>query len=88
VAGKRAAIWFDARVDVMHNPRVMKSSSRKFFNEKLFAGLRSLGVGIALAGSVAVFFGQDLTSALLALAFGLVVLFATSYTAPTGGNDV
>lgn len=66
----------------------MKLFNEKFFNEKLFAGLRSIGVGIALAGSVAVFFGQNLTSALLALAFGLVVLLATSYTEPTGGNDV
>jgi len=65
----------------------MKQIIQGFFNEKSLAGVRSLGVGIALAGSVAVFFGQSLTSAFLALTVGLVISLA-SYTKPTGGNDV
>jgi len=66
----------------------MKLCSEKFFNEKLLAGVRSLGVGIALAGALAVFFGQSLAAAFVALTIGLVVLILASYSQSTGGKDV
>ncbi len=58
----------------------MKFNISKVINEKLFAGIRSLGVGIALAGSVALFFGQSLISAVVALIIGIVILASESYT--------
>jgi len=47
--------------------RIGEILQRQVFQRKSLAGVRSLGVGIALAGALAVFFGQSLTAAFVAL---------------------
>ena len=47
-------------------------------NEKFFAGIRHIGVGLALTGVIGLFFEQELPSAALAVAVGLSVLFVGS----------
>lgn len=73
---------------------------KKILNEKLYAGLRTIGVGIALSGAVKLIPGLfpaaapalpakgfavvDFTAGIVALLIGLVILILAS-TKPPGG---
>lgn len=61
-------------------PRKDASRELKVDGEKVLAGVRHIGVGIALAGAAGLFFGENVVSATFSLITGLVLLVLGSYT--------